>query len=339
MMSKLDTQRVPVNYAAAIGWALEELGENKSSIISELGIVVGDLEKPDATISVRQYKQLIEKGISLNDNAIPFNFLIAKHIKVTSHGILGLAAMSASNLGEILELSRFFPLLMPGVEFHYFIHNGNITCEFIPIEELGRVAAAAIVEIYVLIFLQFNSYLEEPMSERRICFTHKTAYGKAVYDEYFGCPVEFNCTTNKIIIPEHYLTTSIISSDPSTLNFSKQILEKALKQLSTRKQWSKKVALYWRERAQESKFLIQDELASDFNMTVRTLARKLNNENTNYQEVISNVRKSISVVYLTETNMRISEIALATGFKDTSTFNRAFKGWFKCTPSAYRSNK
>jgi len=339
MMGKLDAQKIPVNYAAAIGRALEELGENKARIFTELGIGVDDLEKPDATISGSQYKQLIEKGISLNDSAIPFSFLIAKHIKVTSHGLLGLAAMSADNLGEILELSRFFPLLMPGVEFHYFIHNGNITCEFIPIEELGTVASASIVEICVLIFLQFNSYLEAPMSERRVCFSHKTAYDKAVYDEHFGCHVEFACSTNKIIIPEHYLNTSVISSDPSTLNLSKQFLEKALKQLSTRKQWSKKVATYWRKCAQESKFLIQDEVASDFNMSVRTLARKLNNENTNYQEVISNVRKSISVVYLTETNMRISEIALATGFKDTSTFNRAFKGWFKCTPSVYRSNQ
>jgi len=339
MMGKLDAQKIPVNYAAAIGRALEELGENKARIFTELGIGVDDLEKPDATISGSQYKQLIEKGISLNDSAIPFSFLIAKHIKVTSHGILGLAAMSADNLGGILELSRFFPLLMPGVEFHYYIHNGNITCEFIPNEELGTAASASIVEIYVLIFLQFNAYLETPMYARRVCFSHKIAYDQAVYDEYFACHVEFGCSTNKIIIPEHYLKTPIISSDPSTLNFSKQFLEKALKQLSTRNQWSKKVAIYWRERAQESKFLIQDELASDFNMTVRTLARKLNNENTNYQEVISNVRKSISVAYLTETNMRISEIALATGFKDTSTFNRAFKGWFKCTPSAYRSNQ
>ncbi len=339
MMSKLDAQRIPVNYASAIGWALEELGENKVRIFTELGVAVDNLEKPEATIPGTQYKNLIERGISLNNSAIPFSFYIAKHIKVTSHGILGLAAMSADNLGEILELSRFFPLLMPGIEFHYYIYNGNIICEFIPIEELGAAASASIIEIYVLIFLQFNAYLAAPMSERRICFSHKTAYDKAVYNEHFGCHVEFACSTNKIIIPEHYLKTSVIYSDPSTLNLSKQFLEKALKQLSTKNQWSKKVAIYWRERAQESQFLIQDEVASAFNMTVRTLARKLNSENTNYQEVISNVRKSISVAHLTETNMRISEIALAAGFKDTSTFNRAFKGWFKCTPSAYRSDQ
>ena len=338
-MSKLDAQRIPINYASAVGWALEELGENKARIFSELGINIDELEKPEATIQGSLYKKLIEKGISLNDSAIPFSFLVAKHIKVTSHGILGLAAMSADNLGELLELSRFFPLLMPGVEFNYFIHNKNVTCEFTPIEELGTEASAAIVEIYVLIFLQFNLYLEEPMSERRVGFSHKTSYDKSVYDEYFGCHVAFGCSTNKIIIPEHYINTPLVSSDPSTLNLSKQYLEHGLKLLSKKNQWSEKVAHYWRECAQKSKFLIQDELAADFNMTVRTLARKLNNENTNYQEVISNVRKSMAVFYLIETNMRIYEIAIATGFKDTSTFNRAFRGWFKCTPSAYRSNQ
>jgi len=339
MMNTLDAQRIPVNYASAIGWALEELGGNKALIFSELGINIDDLKKPEASIQGLQYKKLIERGISLNDRAMPFSFLIAKHIKITSHGILGLAAMSADNLGEILELSKFFPLLMPGVEFNYFIHNGNITCEFTPSEELGTEAAAAIVEIYVLIFLQFNFYLAEPMLERRVCFSHKASYDKAVYDEYFGCHVEFDCSTNRIVIPEHYLKISLISSDPSTLNLSKKHLEQGLKKLSIRNTWSEKVALYWRKCAQESKYLIQDEVATDFNMTVRTLARKLNNENTSYQEVISNVRKNMAVDYLAETNMRIYEVALATGFKDTSAFNRAFKGWFKCTPSAYRSNQ
>ena len=338
-MSKLDTQKIPVNYASAIGYALEELGQNKARIFAELGINIDELRKPEATIQGTLYKKLIEKGISLNDSAIPFSFVIAKHIKVTSHGILGLAAMSADNLGEMLELSKFFPLLMPGVEFNYFIHNKNITCEFTPIDELGTEASASIVEIYVLIFLQFNFYLEEPMSERRVCFSHTTSYDKSVYDEYFGCHVEFGCSTNKIIIPEHYINTSLISSDPSTLNLSKQYLEQGLKLLSNKNQWSEKVARYWRESAHKSVFLIQDELAAGLNITVRTLARKLNSENTNYQEVISNVRKSMAVFYLIETNMRIYEIALATGFKDTSTFNRAFRGWFKCTPSAYRSNQ
>jgi len=238
MMNTLDAQRIPVNYASAIGWALEELGENKTLIFSELGINIDDLKKPEASIQGLQYKKLIERGISLNDRAMPFSFLIAKHIKVTSHGILGLAAMSADNLGEILELSKFFPLLMPGIEFNYFIHDGNVTCEFTPIEELGKEASASIVEIYALTFLQFNFYLEVPMSERRVCFSHETAYDKAVYDEYFGCPVEFGCNINKVIIPERYLKTALIFSDPSTLNLSKKFLEQGLKQLSIKNQWS-----------------------------------------------------------------------------------------------------
>jgi len=99
---------------------------------------------------------------------------------------------------------------MPGVEFNYYIHNEEVTCKFTLIEELGREASASIVEIYALSFLQFNFYLEVPMSESRVCFSHETAYDKAVYDEYFGCPVEFGCNINKVIISECYLNTALI---------------------------------------------------------------------------------------------------------------------------------
>ncbi len=338
-MSKLDTQRVPVNYVSAIGEALEELGENKASIFAELGLDISELEKPEATIPCSLYKKLIEKGIAVNHGPVPFSFLVAKHIKVTSHGILGLALMSAGDFRELLELSKFFTLLMPGVEFNYSIRNKYIVCEFNPIEELGIDASIAIVEIYVLICLKVSPYLAAPISDRRICFSHNPAYDASLYNEYFGCQVEFNCTNNRVFFPEHYIKIPLNSSDPSTLNLSKQYLEQSLKQLSKKNHWSEKVASYWQECAKKSKFLIQDELAADLNMTVRTLARKLNTENTNYQEVISNVRKNMSVYYLVETDMRIYEIALATGFKDTSTFNRAFKAWFKCTPSTYRNSQ
>jgi len=75
MIRKLDAQKIPVNYVSAIGSALEGIGGNKARLFSELGISVYYLEKPDGTVRGTQYKNLIEKGISLNDSSKPFIFL------------------------------------------------------------------------------------------------------------------------------------------------------------------------------------------------------------------------------------------------------------------------
>ncbi|EGQ8102434.1 AraC family transcriptional regulator [Vibrio parahaemolyticus] len=72
-------------------------------------------------------------------------------------------------------------------------------------------------------------------------------------------------------------------------------------------------------------------------MSVRTLNRKLNNQNTSYRDVLTNYRIEKSLRLLSDNSLNVTEIAFQLGFGDVSSFSRAFKGWTGTTPLKLRN--
>ena len=69
-----------------------------------------------------------------------------------------------------------------------------------------------------------------------------------------------------------------------------------------------------------------------FNMSERNIQRKLQKENTSYQNILNNVRKELVSIYL-HRNIPFSEIAFLLGFESQSAFNKFFKKHFNNAPS------
>ena len=77
--------------------------------------------------------------------------------------------------------------------------------------------------------------------------------------------------------------------------------------------------------------------ASDhMKMTQHQLRRLLKRHGTCFQCLVDDTRKVLAKHYLTETELRFSEITFLLGFSDQSVFTRAVKRWFGITPKQLR---
>lgn len=76
-------------------------------------------------------------------------------------------------------------------------------------------------------------------------------------------------------------------------------------------------------------------MASVLHLSRRTLARRLQSENTTYLNILNEVRIEESVRYL-ERGMRVNEIASQLGYESTASFINLFKKKTGKTPSEYR---
>ena len=70
----------------------------------------------------------------------------------------------------------------------------------------------------------------------------------------------------------------------------------------------------------------------------RTLRRKLDTENTSFRAVVEEERKQMAFQLLTDSDMKIDELAAHLGYTDTSSFTRAFRRWSDCSPRDYRQS-
>jgi AraC-like DNA-binding protein len=77
------------------------------------------------------------------------------------------------------------------------------------------------------------------------------------------------------------------------------------------------------------------DVAANFNMTPRSMQRKLKEEQISFQDIADSVRKSMALYYLKTGNYPVKEISHMLGYNDLSAFSRAFKRWTGKAPVHY----
>ena len=79
-----------------------------------------------------------------------------------------------------------------------------------------------------------------------------------------------------------------------------------------------------------------DDLARHFNMSSKTLERRLGERNASYRDLVDDIRRDLALHYLANTALRLHQIAYALGYSEPGPLVRAFKRWTDKTPMQYR---
>ncbi len=95
-----------------------------------------------------------------------------------------------------------------------------------------------------------------------------------------------------------------------------------------------KLKVLWREQPDKICCTIE-HIASQLNMSGRTLQRRLKEEDTSYVALQDRARLDLALKLL-ESGHSVEEVSDALGFADRRCFTRAFKRWTGDSPRVYR---
>ena len=73
-------------------------------------------------------------------------------------------------------------------------------------------------------------------------------------------------------------------------------------------------------------------------ISARSLQRHLESNNLTYSDLVDEVRYEIARSLLASTDLDIAEIGATLGYRDPSSFSRAFMRWANMSPREYRSS-
>ena len=79
------------------------------------------------------------------------------------------------------------------------------------------------------------------------------------------------------------------------------------------------------------------KVAEQLNINERSLRRYLQDEDTNFRQILQQVRMELCQTYLIKQKRSITDTALKLGFSDSSNFSRAFVNWFGQSPSQFKA--
>ncbi|MFV0328834.1 MAG: helix-turn-helix transcriptional regulator [Dysgonomonas sp.] len=151
-------------------------------------------------------------------------------------------------------------------------------------------------------------------------------------EEYLNCPVLYSQDKLAMVFPESVLDLPIKTSNKSLLPIFEDFISE-IERDTQYKKLSDVVSKYISEHISTINPSLK-LVAKNFNMSERSLQRRLKDEGTSYQLILDRLRIDLSQKYL-NSNIPFSEIAFLLGFESQSAFNKFFKKHFDCSPSQY----
>jgi AraC-like DNA-binding protein len=158
-----------------------------------------------------------------------------------------------------------------------------------------------------------------------------------VYEEYYRVPIRWGTKHTSFHLDNKFLSIKSIHANPQLLKHHESMCAELLSELKdTASLFDLKSHI--NESLKRGESSIQ-QVAISLNISVRTLQRRLSQENTNFQAQLDLVRQKLAKQYITDSDLSISDIAYKLNFSDPSNFSRTFNRWFSCTPIQYRSKR
>ncbi len=175
---------------------------------------------------------------------------------------------------------------------------------------------------------------ENPMPINASLLTYRKIYDKE-YHNILKCVPKIN-DIYSLEFKKDYLQTKIITANYEIQSQLIEHINDLQNPIKLNGRFSKKIFNFLIRNSYLCSPSIES-VAGNFNLSVRTLQRKLKEEGVSFLQIVHEVRKSLAIRYIQKSTSSIKEISTFLGYAEPSGFVRAFKKWTGKTPSEHRN--
>lgn len=290
-----------------------------------------------ASISEWQFQELIQACADIAFPGTPLSVQLDECIPITvTGGMFGLALFTAKDLQQALDLLVTFSYtVMPNYKFERLVVGGQWHIVLRPNYSLSEVQSYVDESTcaYLLNFRHFAKLSSPPI---QVHLTHSPKGEIADYEDHFGAKFLFNQACCKVVFDKHHLKQPLRTHNRATFE---EVFRKLRSNTATGNDLSSASAVKKILQAQLSQGRPSQisQIAQAMNISERTLARRLQNENTSFAELRLQTCTDYAKLILENTDFPVSKIASICGYNSTSNFSRAFKSSTGLTPKQFRS--
>lgn len=291
---------------------------------------------PKMRISDSDYYDLCERVAREDNNGVTIPLRVGSSMRCDDYGAFGLAFKSAINLRKSYERAERYGLVLTSVSAYEVRAEGDECFMMLHREGERRLGLRLSNEQTIAAITQISREVSlEPFIPEKVYFKHKSPNDLTAHEDFFGCPVIYDADRDALQLSEKTLIVPNKLADKAISEFFDSHLEDELTEFADNVSLSRQLRSSISQTLSEGVPTIT-EIADRFNVSARTLQRRLSDDGLSFQQIIDESRRELAKRLLTRTDYSLSEIAFLTGFADQSAFNRAFNRWAGQTPRSYR---
>ncbi len=254
----------------------------------------------------------------------------ALRINYSSFGLLGMLLNSSRNLRDALETICKYNDTVTEVYSYTLEYEGDLVYFHFnphPIwEETSPEGARHSADVFAVQFVRgVRESTKKNVSPVRCKFRYPVR-NLNEYQKIFQTDLQFNAGTNCIVYSKHDLNEPAIGWNESLYATLSNIVSQKQKQLKALQSVAEQVKGLILKKFNGQGVHI-DIVASHFNMTTRTLQRKLADEGTTYREIVNQLRGQLAQDLIIHSKNSKGDIANILGFADVRSLNRAVNSW------------
>jgi AraC-like DNA-binding protein len=310
-------------------------------LILDAGIDPHVIASPNGRIIGTQFQSLIRLLIERTDDPL-MGLHTSQFVQPGSYSVLGYITMSCRTIGEAMDKIQPYERLVGDMGTTSFQDLGSsiLQCWHCIYDDPN--VRPHMIDNVLASWTSFARWLANQNASAEKVLFQRPAPSLSVQKEYadfFNADVQFNAKSNGIVLNKDLLSISLRQPDNLLLKTLETHANEQITHLSQESEnFSDKVRTIIRNQLNLGSAR-KDLVASELNMTERTLQRKLANEDSSYQQLLNEVRLSLANELLKNSEIGIQDIAYNLGFSDGRSFHRSFKSWTGITPGQYRMNQ
>lgn len=318
---------VMINFGAAHG-------VDKATCLSGTGISEDKLAEEEAFIERAQELRLIENLILALPDEPALGFKLGLQYNIATFGVWGFALRTCRTLRDAISVAlRYLPLSTAYCKIRKLEFAGHFGVEFEP-EAIPAQVRQFLLERDMAtgsnIFKELS--LSGASSLRLELKGAPPSYADA-FQALVGIDPIFNSARNALLVSVQDVDKPLPTYDSQLV----QLMQNQCKQqLNLRQQTGTAGQVRQMILGRLGLVASLDEVAAALAMSPRSLRRKLDSEGTNFKELLDTERQLSAQQLLTNSDMKIEELAFHLGYTDAASFARAFRRWQGCSPGEYR---
>ncbi len=291
-------------------------------------------------ISLDQFEDILNILIKASDDSL-FGLHTSEHIEPAFYSVQGYISLNCATLKEAMSMIPLYERIVGDMGVSGFSYKPGYTLLRWQSQLSQPLVQRHVRENIISSWFRFTqSFLKIEQKPAAVWFEHSAPDDLELtnqYAEIFGCPVEFSRPYTGLWINNEHLEARIQQADEKLLHVlldhATQQLNELEKGLTLSEQIKSMLRLMLNQQIPSSE-LIADKLG----ISVRTLQRKLNDENTSYKEVLNELRQELARHYVKNSTLNFDVIAAKLGFGEPRSFYRSFKKWTGKTASQFRQD-
>ena len=165
--------------------------------------------------------------------------------------------------------------------------------------------------------------------------TAKQPMKNSAYADFIGKAITVG-DKNRLVFSKEDALVPFISRNESMWEFFEPELKRRMSMMETDDSCAARVRSALMELLPSGECTI-DDVAKKLGYSKRSLQRKLQEEDTNFQKQLNHTRELLARTYLANTDMTTEDIAFLLGYQESGSFLRAFTVWTGQTVNEYRN--